>query len=107
LEDRIDGGHEVDEATAHAKTDDSHAMPFDGVVTSQKTNGSVDVADHSSVAQTRSSSDNVIFAVGTVAVIEIRRRGHITGRRQPTRRVLDKFVDTALMLDDHHCRKGA
>ena len=75
-------------------------------MTLQEINRSCDVVDDSSVAQSRAAGKDIVFAVGAVAVVEIRRRGNITSLSQPLSYLLDKFIDTALVLHDYQPGNG-
>ena len=79
------------------------AAAVHGIVLLQESHGGIDIVDDVSIAQASSPGDDIVRALGTVAVIEIRRRCHITRLRQPTGDILNEFVHTALMLGDHDC----
>ncbi len=79
----IGGSHEIDDTPAHAKADNTNFAAVDAIVMLKKFDACIDVVDNSTVAQARAAGNEIIFALGPVAMIEVWCRRDVTGGGEP------------------------
>src|SRR5678816_2347009 len=79
FERRIGRCHQVNDPSTHAKANNADSFGVDRAVLLEKIDRRADIGDHAAIAETRAARAHIVWAIGSIAMIEIRRGCDETG----------------------------
>src|SRR5262245_34730013 len=97
--------HQVSHPTSQAKPHDTHSPRINEPLAVEKVQRGVDIANDRTIAQPATARWSVVFAIRTIAVIEVRRHAEVSGAANPLGHLFHELIDSVLVLDEHHCGK--
>src|SRR5262245_46564263 len=100
------GGHQVRDPPAHAETKNTDTAGVDEFARLVIIHRRADIFDDVHIARSSTPRRPIVLAIGTVAMIEIRRHREISLRRRARGHLLHELIDAVLVLDHDDCRHG-